>query len=597
MHGRGLTELPHSDRDDWRNLRAISPYLREYLGRVAIAVLCLFAAKLVTVGAPLVLKAIVDSLDRQATAIVLPLALFFAYGLLRLASVLFTELRDGVFSRVRHRAMRKLATQVVQHLFNLGLRFHLDRKTGGISRDIERGTRSVSELLNLLSFNIVPTLFEFSLVAAILAIQYSPGFAVITLGVAIFYIVFTLYVTEWRMPFRLRMNKFDSAANTRAIDGLLNYETVKYFGNEAYEVRRYDEVLAQWEDAAVKSQFSLSVLNIGQGVVIAVGVTWLMVLAGSGVAAGTMTLGDLVLINAFMLQLFIPLNFLGTVYRMIRHALADMDLLFKLLRETPEIVDQADAAQLRVADGAVGFEGVSFGYDPRRPILRDLDIGIKPGEKVAVVGASGAGKSTLARLLFRFYDVDGGRIVIDDQDIRRVTQESLREAIGVVPQDTVLFNDSIYFNIAYARPDAQRSQIEAAARAAHLHNFIASLPDGYDTVVGERGLKLSGGEKQRVAIARVILKNPPILVFDEATSSLDSDSEQAILTALKEIARQRTTLVIAHRLSTIVDAEQILVMGDGRIMERGTHQQLLARGGVYARMWELQQKETAAEPA
>lgn len=591
------TERPHGDRRDWRNLRAMLPYLQDYLGRMAFAIACLVAAKLATVGVPLVLKHIVDTLSEPGReALVLPLALLAAYGALRLASGAFTELRDVVFARVRYRAMRRLATRFLAHMHSLSLRFHLERKTGAISRDLDRGTRSVADVLNMMVFQILPTLIEFSLVGAILWIYYDPQFAGVTAVTVAAYVAFTLVVTEWRMPFRLRMNALDSAANNRGLDSLINYETVKYFGNESLEQERYDETLSDWEEMAVRSQSSLSLLNFGQGAIIALGVTAVMIFAAQGVVDGRMSIGDLVLVNAFLLQLFLPLGFLGVVYRSIRHSLADMDLLFRLLEQPPEIEDRSGATPLAVSEGRVVFEKVAFAYRPDRPILHGIDFELPPGQKVAVVGPSGAGKSTLARLLFRFYDVSGGRILIDGQDIREVTQASLRAAIGIVPQDTVLFNDSLYFNIAYARPSAGREEVQAAARAAHLHEFIASLPEGYDTVVGERGLKLSGGEKQRVAIARVILKNPRILVFDEATSSLDSRSERVILAALREVAQNHSTLVIAHRLSTITDADLILVLDQGRIIERGSHESLLRAEGVYAHLWALQQREKASNP-
>jgi ATP-binding cassette subfamily B protein len=493
--------------------------------------------------------------------------------------------------------MRRVSTRVLDHLHRLSLRYHLERKTGGISRDIERGTRSVSSLLNYMVFSILPVIVEVTLIAGILLEKYSVWFAVITFGSVIVYIYITFKITEWRMKYRVQMNVTDSKANTQAIDSLLNYETVKYFGNENYELRRYNESLEEWEDAAVKSQTSLSALNVGQAAVIAMGVTSLMILATSGVVAGELTLGDLVLINAFLLQLFIPLNFLGIVYSQLKHSIADMQLMFDVLERSPEIEDRPDAIQLDIGDGEVRFDRVSFAYDPERPILHDISLVIPAGHKVAVVGPSGAGKSTLARLLFRFYDVESGRILINGQDVRAVTQQSLRAAIGIVPQDTVLFNDTLYYNIAYARPGARQEAIERATKAANIHDFISSLPKAYDTVVGERGLKLSGGEKQRVAIARAILKNPKILVFDEATSSLDSQSEQVILESLRSAAENHTTLVIAHRLSTIIDADQIMVMKDGQIVEQGSHQQLLGREGLYADLWELQQQEEQDQAA
>jgi ATP-binding cassette subfamily B protein len=513
------------------------------------------------------------------------------YGLLRLFSTLFGEIRDALFAKVTQRAIRRVALQVFEHLHNLSLRFHLERQTGGVSRDIERGTRGISFLLTFLLFNILPTLLEIGLVAGILFVKYDPWFAIITFATLVFYIAFTLVITEWRMVFRRTMNEMDSKANTRAIDSLINYETVKYFGNERYEVSRYDDQMQRWEVSAVRNQTSLATLNAGQSIIIAIGVTLLMLLAADGVAKGTMTIGDLVLVNVYMLQLYMPLHFLGFVYREIKNALADMEKMFRLMDEKKEVQDAPDAPALKLNGAAVRFENVDFSYDPARSILHGVNFEIPCGDTVAVVGASGAGKSTLSRLLFRFYDVNAGGISIDGQDIRSVSQASLRAAIGIVPQDTVLFNDTIYYNIAYGRPDASRDEVIAAAQSAHIHTFIESLPQGYDSMVGERGLKLSGGEKQRVAIARAILKNPAILIFDEATSALDSKSEKAIQDELHTIARNRTTLVIAHRLSTIVDAHQILVMDNGRIIERGTHRNLLEKQGVYAQMWALQQQE------
>jgi len=578
-------------RSEWNTIRTLLPYLLEFKGRVALALGMLILAKLANVAVPLVLKEIVDAMNKPKAMLMIPVFLIVGYGALRLFSTLFGELRDAVFAKVTQRAIRRVALKLFVHLHNLSLRFHLERQTGGVSRDIERGTKGISFLLNFMLFNILPTLLEIGLVAAILFSKYSPWFAVITFATLVVYIVFTLFITEWRMVFRRTMNDMDSKANTRAIDSLLNYETVKYFGNEDYEARRYDEHLTSWESAAVQNQTSLAALNSGQSIIIAIGVTALMLLAADGVVKGSMTLGDLVLVNVFMLQLYMPLHFLGFVYREIKHSLADMEKMFRLLDEHREIEDAPDAVPLEVHQAAVRFERVDFFYEPERQILCDVDFDIPAGHTVAVVGSSGAGKSTLSRLLFRFYDVNGGRILIDGQDIRKVTQVSLRAAIGIVPQDTVLFNDSIFYNIAYGRPDATREEILQAARSAHIHDFIESLPQGYDTMVGERGLKLSGGEKQRVAIARAILKNPAILIFDEATSALDSKSEKAIQDELRHVARDRTTLVIAHRLSTIVDAQQILVMDHGRIVERGAHRELLAQQGVYAQMWALQQQE------
>jgi ATP-binding cassette subfamily B protein len=599
------TEKPHTDRSDLYNLRRVYPYIWDYRGRALVALLSLVLSKLAVVAVPLLLKAIVDALDigRAAgagqdptqLALILPLSLLLAYGAMRLASSFFNEMRDAVFARVRYHAMRRLSLQVLQHLQNLSLRFHLERRTGNIISDLERGTNSISSILNYLVFNILPTIAEFILVAVILLSAYEPRFAVAVFATVFVYIGFTLMVTEWRMHFRHTMNRLDSQANGQAVDGLLNFETVKYFGNESLELKRYDSTLNEWEEAAVKSQTSMSLLNFGQGAIIAVGVTVIVIFAAQGVVAGTLTLGDLVLVNTMMLQLFMPLNFLGIIYRMLKYTLADMDKVFKLLDQQPEITDKPGGGPLQVTDGVIRFEAVDFGYQPERQVLHDISFEVPAGKKVAVVGASGAGKSTLARLLFRFYDVSAGRILIDNQDIRDVTQSSLRKAIGIVPQDTVLFNESLLYNIQYARPDADRGEVEHAARLANIHDFILSLPDGYDTVVGERGLKLSGGEKQRVAIARVILKNPRILIFDEATSSLDSRSEQAILRSLQQAATDHTTLVIAHRLSTIIDADRILVLEGGRLVEEGQHSQLLERDGIYAHMWRLQQEERALE--
>jgi len=590
MHSR-QTELPVSQGNDLKTLKSLAPFLWDYRGRVVIALGSLILAKVANVGIPLVLKDIVDALDTQNTQLVLPLAFLLAYGALKLSSSLFNELRDAIFSRVRHGAMRRVSTRVLDHLHRLSLRYHLDRKTGGISRDMERGARSVSSMLNYMAFSILPTLVEVTLIAGILLKNYDPGFALITFGAVVVYVLFTFKITEWRMKYRIQMNATDSKANTQAIDSLINYETVKYFGNEQHELDRYNASLEEWEDAAVKSQTSMSALNVGQAGIIAIGVTMIMILAARGVVAGTLTIGDLVLINAFLLQLFIPLNFLGIVYSQLKHAIADMRAMFDVMELQPEIQNRDDAIALDVGKGEVRFDRVSFAYDPERPILHGVSFSIPAGHKIAVVGPSGAGKSTLARLLFRFYDVDAGRILVNGQDVRAVTQESLRAAIGIVPQDTVLFNDSLRYNIAYARHGASQADIEAAARAANIHTFITRLPAGYDTVVGERGLKLSGGEKQRVAIARAILKNPRILVFDEATSSLDSHSEQAILESLSSAARDHTTLVIAHRLSTVVDADTILVMEHGRLIEQGNHQQLLAQEGLYSQLWELQKQE------
>ena len=584
-------EKPAATRNNLKTIATLLPYLWEFKVRVILALSLLVLAKLANVSVPLVLKEIVDALDQPRAELVLPVFLLIGYGVLRLCSTLFGELRDAIFAKVTQRAIRRVANKVFSHLHSLSLRFHLERQTGGVSRDIERGTRGISFLLNFMLFNILPTLLEIGLVLAILIKQYDIRFSIIIFLTLLAYIALTLIVTEWRMIFRRTMNNMDSKANTRAIDSLLNYETVKYFGNEAWEARRYDEHLQSWEKAAVRNQTSLAALNAGQSAIIAIGVTLLMLLAADQVIDGVMTLGDLVLINAFMLQLYMPLHFLGFVYREIKHSLADMERMFTLLDENREIQDKPDAKILAAGHATIRFNHVDFSYETNRQILFDVSFDIPAGQNIAVAGHSGSGKSTLARLLFRFYDVQSGCIQINDQDIRAVTQQSLRAAMGIVPQDTVLFNDSIYYNIAYGRPEATQGEVFAAARAAHIHDFIESLPEKYATIVGERGLKLSGGEKQRVAIARTILKNPVILIFDEATSALDSNSEKRIQAELKRIAQNRTTLTIAHRLSTIADADQILVMDHGRIIERGTHQQLLAAGGTYAQMWELQQQE------
>jgi ATP-binding cassette, subfamily B, heavy metal transporter len=580
-------------RNDWVTLKTLFPYLWAYKWRMLLALTFLVGAKLANVGVPIVLKSLVDHMtispDNPRALLVLPVGILIAYGVLRLCTTMFTELREFVFAKVTQSAVRTVALKVFRHLHALSLRFHLNRQTGGMTRDIERGTRGISSLVSYTLYSILPTLVEISLVIGYLVLHYDVWFAVITFGALIVYIAYTVAVTEWRTTFRRTMNDLDSKANTRAIDSLINYETVKYFGNEDYEARRYDKSLQNWETAAVKSQTSLSILNTGQSLIIAVAVTLILWRATQGVIDGTMTLGDLVLVNAFMIQLYIPLNFLGVIYREIKQSLADMERLFTLLDQHKEVADGPDAKPLDIKGAEVRFSHVDFSYETKRQILFDVDFTIPAGTTTAVVGHSGSGKSTLSRLLFRFYDINKGSITIDGQDLRVVTQVSLRKSIGIVPQDTVLFNDTIEYNIAYGKPDATKDEIIAAAKAAYIHDFIESLPDGYATMVGERGLKLSGGEKQRVAIARTLLKNPAILIFDEATSALDSKSEQAIQSQLKEIAKNRTTLVIAHRLSTIADAAQILVLDHGRIVERGTHVQLLGAGGAYAQMWERQQ--------
>ena len=582
-------------RGDWSTLKSLLPYLWDFRGRVALALGCLFIAKMANVGVPLVLKEIVDSLDKTKALLIMPVFLLVGYGLLRLSSTLFAELRDLLFAKVAQRSIRNVALKTFRHLHALSLRFHLERQTGGVSRDIERGSRGIDNLLRFAIFSIIPTLFEMALVGAILIKKYNVWFAVITLGALVVYITLTITITEWRTHFRRTMNELDSKANTRAIDSLLNYETVKYFNNEDFETRRYDESMQRWERASVKSQTSLAFLNAMQALIIASAVTSLMVLAADGVVKGTMSVGDLVLVNVLLIQLYIPLNFLGVIYREIKQSLADMEKMFRLLSENREVDDAPGARHLFLGGAAIRFEHVDFSYDPKRQILFDVNFDVPAGHKIAVVGTSGAGKSTLARLLFRFYDVSGGRILIDGQDIREVTQSSLRSAIGIVPQDTVLFNDTIWYNIAYGRPEATDEEVIRAAKSAHIYDFVQSLPDKFESRVGERGLKLSGGEKQRVAIARTLLKNPAILIFDEATSALDSRTEKIIQAELRQIAENRTTLVIAHRLSTVIDADQILVMEYGRIVERGTHRELLERGEVYAHMWALQQQEAARD--
>ncbi len=580
---------------EWRALAQLAPYLSEYRGRVAIALVFLVAAKLANVGVPLVMKSVVDRLDARTAVLVAPAALLAIYGILRFSTTLFAELRDVVFVRVTQRAIRRVALGVFRHLHALSLRFHLERQTGGMSRDIERGTRGISTLLSYLLFSIIPVILEFALVAAVLLRKFDWRFAAVTFGAVTIYLTFTVLVTEWRMDIRRRANELDSRANTRAIDSLLNYETVKYFGNEEFEARRYDENLTKYETASVQNEASLGLLNIGQSFIIAAAVTLLMYFAAQGVARRQFTVGDLVLVNGLLIQLYIPLNFLGMVYREIKQALIDMDRMFRLLSVHREVEDRPGSVDVPPGPATLEFREVDFSYEPARRILHGVSFTIGAGQRVAVVGHSGSGKSTLARLLYRFYDVDAGAILLDGIDLRDLRQASLRAAIGIVPQDTVLFNDTIRYNIHYGRPQASDAEVIGAARAAHIPDFIASLPAGYESPVGERGLKLSGGEKQRVAIARALLKSPRILIFDEATSALDSKSEQAIQAELERIAVGRTTLVIAHRLSTVMDADQILVMSQGRIVERGTHRELLAAGGEYARMWALQQQAREAE--
>ena len=580
-------------RSDWSTLSRLFPYLWQYKWRVMAALAFMVGAKLANVGVPLLLKKLVDALTLtpQQSLLVVPVALLMAYGLLRLCTSLFAELRALVFAKATEGASRTITLQVFRHLHALSLRFHLERQTGGMTRDIERGTRGVHSLISYSLYSIVPTLIEVTLVLTLLAVKFDVWFAGITIVALVFYIAFTVTVTEWRTQFRKEMNELDSAAHSRAVDSLLNYETVKYFNNEEFEARRYDENLERYRRAALRSQRTLSLLNTGQQLMIALALVAMLWRATQGVVEGRMTLGDLVMINAFMIQLYIPLGFLGVLYREIKQSLTDLDKMFRLMDRGYEVADAPGAVPLALehVEAAVAYEHVSFAYEPSRPILHDLSFEIPAGKTVAVVGPSGAGKSTLARLLFRFYDVTGGCIRIAGQDIRQVTQASVRAAIGIVPQDTVLFNDTVEYNIAYGQPGASRAQVEEAARAAHIHSFIAATPKGYDTMVGERGLKLSGGEKQRVAIARTLLKNPPILIFDEATSALDSANERAIQAELQSAAQNKTTLVIAHRLSTVVDAHEILVMDAGRIVERGSHAQLLALGGRYAQMWALQQ--------
>ncbi|AKV96306.1 ATP-binding cassette, subfamily B [Marinobacter sp. DSM 26671] len=598
MRAYADNDYPADHKPDWKIISGLWPYLAEFRGRVVLSLVLLVLAKLATVATPIALKYIVDYLDQNRGADMLlwiPVILVVAYGALRFGATLFNELRDAVFARVAERAMRRVSLRVFEHLHQRELAFHLDRKTGGLARDIERGTNGISFLLRFTLFNIVPTLLEILMVAGILFVVFNVGYVLAILVAVVVYVVFSIKITEWRTKFVREANARDNQSNSRAIDSLLNYETVKYFNNERYEAQLYDVDLDDWEQARLKNRLSLAALNSGQALIIGLAMIVIMAMAVREVASGEITLGDFTMINAYLLQLFIPLNALGFVYREIRQALVNVERLFKLLGDKPAIEDAPDATELVVDKGEVQFEHIHFAYRPDRPILKDVNFSIPAGHKVAVVGASGAGKSTLARLLFRFYDVDQGAVRIDGQDIRNVTQDSLRSAIGVVPQDTVLFNDTLYRNLAYGRPEATEEEVYRAARMAHLEDFIHSLPEGYETKVGERGLKLSGGEKQRVAIARVILKNPPLLILDEATSSLDSLSEQAILTALKEVSQRRTTLVIAHRLSTVMDADSILVMEGGKIVESGHHLDLLARRGHYARLWSQQHQSDSKD--
>jgi ATP-binding cassette subfamily B protein len=584
---------------DWATLKRLFPYLWDYKWRVIAALVFMIGAKLANVGVPVLLKNLIDSMTLKpgdpAALLVVPAGLLLAYGLLRLSTALFAELRELVFSKATQGAARRIALETFQHLHSLSLRFHLERQTGGMTRDIERGVRGIESLISYSLYSIVPTLIEVTLVLGILAVKFDAWFAWITAAALVVYIIFTVSVTEWRTQFRKEANEFDSAAHAKAVDSLLNYETVKYFNNESFEAGRYDESLQKLRRARLKSQTTLSMLNTGQQMIIAIGLVAMLWRATQGVVEGRMTLGDLVMVNAFMIQLYIPLNFLGVLYREIKQSLTDLDKMFVLMEKEREVADKPSALPLQAADPTVRFENVSFAYEPARQILHNVSFEIPAGKTVAVVGPSGSGKSTLARLLYRFYDVQQGRITIADQDIREVTQSSVRQAIGIVPQDTVLFNDTVEYNIAYGRPGASREEVEEAARAARIHGFIESTPKGYATMVGERGLKLSGGEKQRVAIARTLLKNPPIMIFDEATSALDSANERAIQAELKGVAQNKTALVIAHRLSTVVDAHEILVMEAGRIIERGTHADLLAKGGRYAEMWSLQQQSSEAE--
>lgn len=580
----------------WATLKSLLPWLWAYKARMLTAFGCLLLAKLASVWVPIIFKDMIDALTpTENIALVLPIGLLLLYGFMRLASTAFTELREILFVRVTQQAIRRIALSVFTHLHQLSLRFHLERQTGGVSRDIDRGTRAISNLISYTLYSILPTLIELVMVMAVLAIEYDQVFVWITLASIVCYVAFTVVVSNWRIHIRRAVNEADSAANTRAIDSLLNYETVKYFNNEAFELNRYDEAMRRWEDATVRSQMTLTILNMGQQLIIVTGLVAMMWHAANGVVAGKMTVGDLVLVNAFLIQLYMPLNFFGVVYREIRQALTDIERMFGLLNKQREIIDAPDARLLPPSPISVHFDSVDFAYEPNRQILTNVSFEIPAGHTVAAVGHSGAGKSTLARLIYRFYDVTGGRILMNGIDIRKIEQHSLRNGIAIVPQDTVLFNDTLYYNILYGNPTATRDEVIAAAKAAHLHEFVETLPDGYESRVGERGLKLSGGEKQRVAIARALLKNPPILVFDEATSALDSKTEKAIQASVEHASRGRTTLIIAHRLSTVMNADEIIVLDGGHIVERGKHVALLAANGVYAQMWALQQQDRDAE--
>ncbi|MCP5368416.1 MAG: ABC transporter ATP-binding protein/permease [Hyphomicrobiales bacterium] len=603
MRRRETIPVQVGPRQDWRTIATLTPYLwprgeAELRLRVVVSVVLLVAAKVATVSVPVILKHAVDALTvAPGKVVAVPAGLLLAYGAARILALVFREMQGAIFTKVAERAIRQAALRTFRHLHRLSLRFHLERQTGGLSRAIERGSRAIEFVLRILLFNIVPTILEIAMVGALLWGFFNAWFALATLGTIVCYVAWTLLVTEWRIKHRRLLNDTDYEAHSRAVDSLLNYETVKYFGNDEHEAQRFDQALRAYERAAVTSKNSLSLLNTGQGVIIALGAVVVMTMAAFGVRDGTMTIGDFVLVNTYLLQLYMPLNFLGSVYREIKHSLTDMEQMFALLDRHPDVVDRPDARDLRLAGGEVRFEHVDFAYDERRTVLRDIDFAVPAGRTVAIVGPSGAGKSTVSRLLFRFYDPTAGRILIDGQDLRGVRQHSLRAAIGIVPQDTVLFNDTVYYNIAYGRPEAGRGEVEAAARAAQIHDFVAGLPDGYETRVGERGLKLSGGEKQRVAIARTVLKDPDILLFDEATSALDTHTEREIQNSLRSVSAGRTTIVIAHRLSTVVDADEILVLDRGRIVERGDHARLLALDGQYAAMWRRQQEAAQAREA